>query len=175
MKNRKSRLPIIIDILTHNSIGSQEELSKQLAMRGFIVTQATLSRDLKLLKTTKVATDMGSYRYVVADTEIVSAEPFVKMKNTLQSSSHPAALSLALSGNLVVIKTRNGYASGLAYDIDKLESPHILGTVPGADTVFAVVNENSSRSELFTLFSTLLPAQVMALARPYFFYDDDEL
>lgn len=173
MKNRKSRLPIIIDILTHNSIGSQEELSKQLAMRGFIVTQATLSRDLKLLRTTKVATDMGGYRYVVADTDLMSTEPFAKMKNTVQSSQHPAALSLALSGNLIVIKTRNGYASGLAYDIDKLESPHILGTVPGADTVFAVVNENSSRRELFSLFSSLLPAHVMTAARSFFFYEDD--
>ena len=109
MKKRKSRLPVIVDILTHNSIGSQEELSKQLAIRGYIVTQATLSRDLKMLRTTKIATDMGGYRYIIADSERLSNEPFAKTQNTVQSSLHPAALSLSVSGNLVVIKTRNGY------------------------------------------------------------------
>ncbi len=174
MKKRKSRLPVIIDILTHNCIGSQEELSKQLAIRGFIVTQATLSRDLKMLRTTKVATDMGGYRYIIADTSMMSGEPFAKSQNTVQSSLHPAALSCAISGNIVVIKTRNGYASGLAYDLDMLESPHILGTIPGADTVFAVVNENSSRSDLFSLFSSFLPSQVMSAARAQFIPEETE-
>ncbi len=172
MKKRKSRLPVIVDILTHNSIGSQEELSKQLAIRGYIVTQATLSRDLKMLRTTKVATDMGGYRYIIADSSHLSSEPFAKSQNTVQSSLHPAALSIGVSGNLVVIKTRNGYASGLAYDIDMLDSPHILGTIPGADTVFAVVNESTSRSDLYSLFSSFLPQQIMAVARRQFFPDE---
>ena len=178
MKKRKSRLPVIVDILTHNCIGSQEELSKQLAIRGFIVTQATLSRDLKMLRTTKVATDMGGYRYIIADAGTINNEPFAKTQSTVQSSLHPAALSCAISGNIVVIKTRNGYASGLAYDIDMLESEHILGTIPGADTVFAVVSETSTRKDLYALFSSFLPSSVMVAAREQFLpeaqkdYDD---
>lgn len=172
MKKRKSRLPVIVDILTHNCIGSQEELSKQLAIRGYIVTQATLSRDLKMLRTTKIATDMGGYRYVIADTNRVSNEPFAKLQNTVQSSLHPAALSLSVSGNLVVIKTRNGYASGLAYDLDMLESHHILGTIPGADTVFAVVNETSSRKDLYNLFQSFLPQSVLESAKYQFLGDE---
>jgi len=168
MKKRKSRLPVIVDILTNHSIGSQEELSKQLAIRGYIVTQATLSRDLKMLRTTKVATDLGGYRYIIADSHSLSSEPYAKSQSTVQSSLHPAALSLGVSGNLVVIKTRNGYASGLAYDIDMLDSPHIIGTIPGADTVFAVVNENSSRKELYELFSSFLPNHVMEMAKSQF-------
>lgn len=168
MKKRKSRLPVIVDILTHNSIGSQEELSKQLAMRGYIVTQATLSRDLKMLRTTKVATDMGGYRYIIADEAMSSSEPHVKVKSTLQSVQHPAALSLSISGNIVVIKTRNGYASGLAYDIDMMHSEHILGTIPGADTVFAVVNERSTRRQLLELFASILPVGVVDEARASF-------
>lgn len=168
MKKRKSRLPVIVDILTHNSIGSQEELSKQLAMRGYIVTQATLSRDLKMLRTTKVATDMGGYRYIIADEAMSSSEPHVRVQSTLQSGQHPAALSLAISGNIVVIKTRNGYASGLAYDIDMMQSEHILGTIPGADTVFAVVNERSTRRQLLELFASILPLKVVDEARASF-------
>ncbi|MBO5249754.1 MAG: hypothetical protein IJ342_06275 [Muribaculaceae bacterium] len=174
MKKRKSRLPVIIDILTHNSIGSQEELSKQLAIRGFIVTQATLSRDLKMLRTTKVATDMGGYRYIIADSNATTNEPFAKTQSTVQSSLHPAALSCDISGNIVVIKTRNGYASGLAYDIDMLESEHILGTIPGADTVFAVVNEKSTREELYALFSSFLPNSVMIAARHKFIPENQQ-
>lgn len=167
MKKRKSRLPVIIDILTHNSIGSQEELSKMLAARGYIVTQATLSRDLKMLRTTKVATDMGGYRYILAD-ETAAAGEIKGIQATIQSGLHPATLSLAISGNVVVIKTRNGYASGLAYDIDMLHTPHIVGTISGADTVFAVVNERSTRRQLLELFASILPMKVIEEARAQF-------
>lgn len=169
MKKRKSRLPVIVEILNEHSIGSQEELSKQLAARGYIVTQATLSRDLKMLRTTKVPTDLGGYRYIVADeTRNPDIDPHHPAANTIQSERHPAAQSLSISGNIAVIKTRNGYASGLAYDIDTLHSSHILGTIPGADTVFAVVNEKSTRRQLLELFASFLPREVIDEARAQF-------
>ena len=59
MNNRKIRLPEIVDILTRQFISSQEELSRQLAVRGHAVTQATLSRDLKLLKANKISDERG--------------------------------------------------------------------------------------------------------------------
>ena len=65
MNKRQIRLLAILEILNNNSIGSQEELSRLLAARGFFVTQATLSRDLKALKTTKVVSSLGGYRYIV--------------------------------------------------------------------------------------------------------------
>ena len=171
MKRRKSRLPVIVDILANNSIGSQDELSKQLAMRGFLVTQATLSRDLKALRTIKVATDMGGYRYIVADPVRTASDTEVSpdMPVTMQSAKHPAALSIALSGNMAVIKTRLGYASGLAYDLDAMASTHILGTIPGADTVFVVVAEGTSRKQLYDLFAEFLPANVLKDAYRQFF------
>jgi len=172
MKKRKSRLPVIVDILANNIIGSQDELSKQLAMRGFLVTQATLSRDLKALRTIKVATDMGGYRYIVADTASVASDSGATADvsvSTMQSAKHPAALSIALSGNIVVIKTRLGYASGLAYDLDAMASKYILGTIPGADTVFVVVAEGTSREQLYELFAEFLPSNVMNDAYRQFF------
>lgn len=60
MNNRKIRLPEIVDILTRQFISSQEELSRQLAVRGHAVTQATLSRDLKLLKANKSRTSAAA-------------------------------------------------------------------------------------------------------------------
>lgn len=169
MKKRKTRLPEIIDILTHNNIGSQEELSQQLAERGYSVTQATLSRDLKMLRTTKVTTEMGGYRYIIPDNaaaDSAAAEAYDQLMR-------PTALSIAISGNTVVLKTRNGYAGGLAYDIDMIESPHILGTIAGADTVFAIIDEKSSRRRIFEVFASILPREVMEEARDCFFGPGD--
>ena len=61
MKNRKKRINLIIELIRNQCIGSQEELASALAKKGHPVTQATLSRDLKMLKTTKVPTDRGTY------------------------------------------------------------------------------------------------------------------
>lgn len=167
MNSRKTRLPEIIDILKHNVVSSQEELSKQLAVRGHIITQATLSRDLKILKANKVPDDRGNYRYIVGESHGYGRRNSRKGA-AMASQNHSAALSIAVTGTLVIIKTRNGYASGLAYDIDMLESDLILGTIPGADTVFVAVKETTSRDALFTLFSSILPASVMTAAKPLF-------
>lgn len=82
MNSRKIRLPEIIDILTNNVISSQEELSKQLAIRGYIITQATLSRDLKLLKANKIADDRGGYRYIVDNSLATTGKPFLSAVNS---------------------------------------------------------------------------------------------
>lgn len=59
MKNRKQRVEMMVDLIKNKCIGSQEELARLLEEAGFSVTQATLSRDLKMLKTTKIPTDRG--------------------------------------------------------------------------------------------------------------------
>ncbi len=170
MNSKKLRLPEIIDILTHQSISSQEDLSKQLAIRGHIITQATLSRDLKLLKANKISDEQGQYRYIIGDiSQYSDVQP--RAKSQYNTSRHTSVLSISITGNLVVIKTRNGYASGLAYDIDTLGSDLILGTIPGADTVFVAVREGTSRDDLFNLFSSFLPATVMNKARQSQFHD----
>ncbi|MEG0252606.1 MAG: hypothetical protein RR667_00795, partial [Muribaculaceae bacterium] len=58
------------------------------------------------------------------------------------------------------IKTRNGYASGLAYDIDMSKMPEILGTIPGADTVFAVLREDVTQDHALKIFSKFLPITI---------------
>ncbi len=169
MNKRKTRLQAILEILTNNVIGSQEELSRLLAARGFVVTQATLSRDLKALRTTKVATDMGGYRYVVMQPgEVPVDEVWEAVPSTAQSGTHHAVESIALAGNILVIKTRTGYASGLAYDIDQLDSQYLLGTISGADTVIAVVNDRYPRPELLEYFRGFFPDSVLEKARDQF-------
>lgn len=168
MRSRKTRLSVIVDILTHNNINCQEELLKQLAVKGFIVTQATLSRDLKKLRTLKVANDMGGYRYIVPGKGENDDIGYELEQSTIQSALHPAALSVSISGNMMVIKTRTGYASGLAYDLDMMRSPLILGTIPGADTVFAVIAEGVERKELYELMCKFLPQEILVDGARYF-------
>lgn len=157
MKNRKKRVEVIIDLIRNQAISSQEELSNLLAERGFKATQATLSRDLKMLKTTKVATDRGNYMYVLPDSNIIKNKLLSKRESMLNPSYQSGFMSMKISGNIVVIKTRNGYAQGLAYDLDMSRIPEILGTIAGSDTVFAVMREDVSKEDVIKALSFFLP------------------
>ncbi|MCM1022072.1 MAG: hypothetical protein NC343_07285 [Muribaculum sp.] len=169
MNKRMIRLQATLEILTNNCIGSQEELTRMLSIRGYNVTQATLSRDLKALRATKIATEMGGYRYIVAPQgETAVDEVWEAVPSTAQMERHPAVVSLARSGNILVIKTRTGYASGLAYDIDQLETPMLLGTISGADTVIAILNDKYSLSTIFNYFSDFFPQKVLDEAKSQF-------
>ena len=150
MKNKKERLRAIIEIIKNNPIGNQLELSEKLAEQGFKVTQATLSRDIKTLRVTKVATDHGKYTYIIPDNN--------NLQNSLLMNHNQQIgfVSVAFSGNIAVIKTRNGYATGLAYDIDMSQSAQILGTIAGADTVFAIIREGVTRDEVLKLLSRFI-------------------
>ena len=158
MRNKKTRLQLIVNLIKNNCVGSQDELAHLLATNGYVVTQATLSRDLKTLKATKVATDMGSYMYIIADGNDLQDSMLSRGLSVSSYSVHANSfVSLQFSGHLAVIKTRNGYASGLAYDIDMSKTPEILGTVAGADTVLAVMREDVTREEARKIFAKFLP------------------
>jgi len=166
MNKRQARLALIVKILINNSIGSQEELMEILERNGCTVTQATLSRDLKSLRTSKVSTELGGYRYVIAANGTAADEVATHAMNTVRQA---AILSVALTGSLVIIKTRNGYAGGVAYDIDEISSPYLLGTIAGADTVFVALSEGAPLPEIYNLLSEILPTAVMESGRKYFF------
>ena len=169
MNKRRKRLQATLEILTNNCIGSQEELARMLAIRGYNITQATLSRDLKTLRATKAATEMGGYRYIVNQSGVTPVdEVWEAVPSTAQMERHPAVTTIARSGNILVIKTRTGYAAGLAYDIDQLETPMLLGTISGADTVIAVLNDSFPLSAVFDYFSDFFPEEVLDAARDQF-------
>lgn len=157
MKNRKKRVEVIVDLINSRCIGSQEELAKLLKDAGYNVTQATLSRDLKMLKTTKVATDRGTYMYILPDTNTVKDKLLASGQLDINGNSQTGFVSLTFSKNLAVIKTRNGYATGLAYDIDISNLPEILGTIPGTDTILLVLREDVTHEKAREVLSRFLP------------------
>ena len=159
MKNKKSRLQQIVELINNNCIGSQEELSKMLSTKGFMVTQATLSRDLKMLRITKVATDTGGYMYIIPDSNNIQ-DKMLQSGQMIQKNHSASFVSINFSHNIAVIKTRNGYASGLAYDIDMSKTPEILGTIAGADTVFAILREDVTHEQALQVFAKFLPITI---------------
>ncbi len=113
---------------------------------GFAITQATLSRDMKQLKVAKAATTSGKYIYVLPN-EIMYRRVSTQQKLNEMLAIH-GLLSIDMSGNVAVMRTRPGYAGSIGYDIDVANIPQILGTVCGDDTVFLVVREGVSLEEL---------------------------
>lgn len=157
MKNRKQRVELIVDLIKNHCISSQEELSQMLLEHGYKVTQATLSRDLKMLKTTKVPTDRGSYMYIMPDSNSIKDKLLASGQMNMNANYQSGFVSLSFSGNMAVIKTRNGYATGLAYDIDMSRPPEIVGTIAGTDTIFAVLQEGLTHDEAREIFARFLP------------------
>ena len=157
MKNRKERVELMVELIKNNCIGSQEELAARLKEHGYDVTQATLSRDLKMLKTTKVPTDRGTYMYILPDGNSLRDKLLASGQITAHANYASGFISLEFSHNIAVIKTRNGYAAGIAYDIDMSNSPEILGTIPGSNTIFAVLREGVSHARAREVLGKILP------------------
>ena len=125
MKAKKNRLDTLRMIISSQELGSQEELLEALKKEGFSLTQATLSRDLKQMKVAKAATMSGEYVYVLPNVTMYRrVSTPAQIKEMMQV---PGFLSIHFSGNMGVIKTRPGYASSIAYNIDSSNIPYILG------------------------------------------------
>lgn len=142
-------------IISSQQLGSQDELLNALQKEGFRLTQATLSRDLKQLKVAKAATMSGNYVYVLPN------ESMYKRISTPTSVREmmqiPGFVSITFSGNMGVIKTRPGYASAIAWNIDRSELPQILGTIAGDDNIFIVIKEGVSHREVTEALSEVVP------------------
>ena len=146
MKTKDRRLEAIKMIISGKEVGSQEEVLNELRKEGFTLTQATLSRDLKQLKVAKAASMNGKYVYVLPNETMYRRSH--KPLSAGGMLSNPGFLSINFSGNLGVIKTRPGYASSIAYNIDNSNVPEILGTIAGDDTIIIVLREGVDHNAL---------------------------
>lgn len=151
---KKERLDKIKEIIVSFSISSQEELLNVLQSNGFSLTQATLSRDLKQLKVSKVPTANG-YRYSLSSKVVDYGRIKAVPNNNLQEQG--GILSVAFTGSLAIIKTHPGYASALAWSIDNYTDERILGTIAGDDTIFIAINDKNNRKEIMSLLSEIFP------------------
>ena len=154
MKTKNDRIEMLKMLISSNELGSQEEVLNALAREGFKVTQATLSRDFKQLKVAKAASMNGKYVYVLPN------ETMYRRVSSPRSAPEmvrlPGFLSINFSGNMGVIRTRPGYASSIAYNIDNGHIEEILGTIAGDDTIFIVIKEGATQQQVITKLSYVI-------------------
>jgi transcriptional regulator of arginine metabolism len=149
MKNKRNRLQMISEILRTTVVGSQEELLNILSDRQCEVTQATLSRDLKLLKVAKTPLANGTYKYILPSYN----KPIPNQGSFSTLMAHGAVLSLEFSGQLAVVKTKPGYASAIAWDIDNKGTEQVLGTIAGDDTILVIPREGITRDDVLEMLN----------------------
>lgn len=125
----------IIELIKTRDIETQEELINLLRESGFDVTQATVSRDIRELKLTKI--NVGNrQKYAVVQQDPEVNEKYVRVLRE-------GFISMTPSGSLIVIKTVTGMAMAVATAIDALNIKEIIGCIAGDDTIFVAVHNNT--------------------------------
>ena len=130
---KKIRHKKILEIIGQHDVETQEELAAYLREAGFAVTQATVSRDIRELKLSKVAAGNGRQKYVVlghGDSRI--GDKYVRvLRDGFQS--------MDMAQNILVMKTVSGMAMAVAAAIDSLQFPEVVGCIAGDDTIMVAV------------------------------------
>lgn len=132
---KEERLAHIRTIVSRHEIETQEELLKYLEEDGITVTQATVSRDIKELQLTKVMGSHGRYKYAV------STNPPVHDVDTVQRRIREVFVSLARAENLLVLKVLPGHGQSIAWLLDNVPVPGLLGTIAGDDTILLIAQD----------------------------------
>ncbi len=119
----------IIDLIGKHDIETQEELAEYLKQEGYQVTQATVSRDIRELKLTKIATADGKQKYTLMQSQ--SAEVGERYLHVLQEGY----ISMEMAQNILVVKTVSGMAMAVAAAIDAMHWQEVAGCIAGDDTI----------------------------------------
>ncbi len=140
----------IIKIVNSYNIETQDELIEKLKDRGYDVTQATVSRDIRELKLTKVAAGHNAYKYAVPthDSQIYSSKYQYIVRETI--------ISVESACNMIVLKTLAGMAQAAAAAIDALGWNEIVGSIAGDDTIFIVMRTPEKAEEYTQNFRNIL-------------------
>lgn len=161
MKNRTKRQLAIKQIILSGRMSSQDELLHIMKAQGFELTQATLSRDLKILKVSKVSDRALGYVYAIP--EGLNTEN--QRENTRINFLADGFRDLQFSGNMAVMKTMPGYASSLAVVIDNAQPYEIIGTIAGDDTILIILREGISHGDLINSLILVMPTLEDKLGR----------
>lgn len=155
MKSKNGRLQTLCMLISSQELCCQDEVLKALEKEGYKVTQATLSRDMKQLKVAKATSLSGKYFYVLPNETMYKRVSSPKTAAEMLLTS--GFMSINFSGNMGVIRTRPGYASSLAYNIDNSGIPLILGTIAGDDTIFIVIKDGVRHGDIVAELRNVIP------------------
>lgn len=134
MKNDRQKA--ILEIISAQNIETQEDLGALLQQRGYKVTQATISRDIKELHLIKVQAERGVYKYAVNEaSNVLNTERMVRIFREV-------VLNIKGSGNIVIVETLSGSGPAAGEAIDNFGIQEVIGSLAGDNTVFIVVEEH---------------------------------
>lgn len=144
----------IIELIGQYPIETQDELAERLEKAGFPVTQATISRDIRELKLTKVSVDGIHQKYTLLQEK--GQDLAHKYVRVLQDGF----LSMDQAENLLVVKTISGMAMAVAASIDNLEVPGVVGCIAGDDTVMCAVRSTGEVPEVMARIDRLMKEEM---------------
>lgn len=127
----------IHELIQKYEIETQEELGERLKDAGFDVTQATISRDIRELKLTKVLAENGKQKYAVSNVGPQISEKFFRIYKE-------GVININYAQNIIVIKTVESMAMPVAASIDAMNDSEIIGTIAGDNTVFCLARSEES-------------------------------
>ena len=140
----------IIELVDNYNIETQEELAERLKEEGYQVTQATVSRDIRALKLSKVSCGNGKQKYIA-----------IKQEDTHLSGKYIRVLkdgfvSMDKAQNILVIKTVSGMAMAVAAAIDAMKMEEVVGSIAGDDTIMAAVRTNEDTQSVMNKIAEML-------------------
>ncbi|OOO00621.1 MAG: arginine repressor [Epulopiscium sp. Nele67-Bin004] len=144
---KEQRQSKILSLIDKYEIETQEELVETLEQAGFSVTQATISRDIRELKLTKIATKKDSQKYVSLNYDVSD-----KVLRVFRAGF----LSMDVAQNILVIKTLPGMGNAVAAAIDALSYEEVVGTIAGDDTIFCAIRTEGLISSVIEKFHEVL-------------------
>lgn len=130
---KKNRHAKIVELIENYEIETQEELADKLRQEGYDVTQATVSRDIRELKLSKVPLGNGGQKYVLL------REAHGEMSNKYVRVLQEGTSSIGMAQSLLVVKTVSGMAMAVAAALDAMHMKEIVGTIAGDDTIMLAV------------------------------------
>ena len=147
---KAKRQALIREIVENQSIQTQEELADALRQHGMVLTQATVSRDIKELHLLKVLAEDGGYRYATMDKSEQGTND--RLIHMLADS----VLDMQYANNLIVIHTLAGSAHVAGEAVDSLKWPEVLGTIAGDNTILVVVRSNEEVDAVLRRFRGII-------------------
>lgn len=140
---KTNRQEKIIQLISENTIETQEEILTYLREHGYDVTQATVSRDIKQLKLVKIQTNDGRYKYAVS-----TAGTRENISSKFVSIFSETVTGVDFANNLVVVKCYVGMANAACAALDAMKFDGIVGTLSGDDTILIVMRNEEYAKEL---------------------------
>lgn len=139
---KKERQALIRELVEKYEIETQEDLAERLVEAGFSVTQATVSRDIREMKLTKISKSDGSFKYaILTESEHYLSDKYIRVLKNGYTSMETAQ-------NILVVKTVAGMAMAVAAAIDSMHLREIVGSIAGDDTIMMVLHDNQDAEKV---------------------------